>query len=624
MPPEERQALGRRGGLLLLRGAALALMPPAILLLCQAVSLQSFSAAWAWVGSRPAALGLTWLLLGFAALILYGLLRLLSLTWLLTAAVPLALTFVSYYKEAVNGLPLMLTDFSLAGEVLTVAGYARLDLSAPSALALVLLLAAAGGLLLLDRRPGRLSFRRGALLSGALILLLEALFPLLGLGAALAAGYRDYPTQQERNDALSVPLSLLSTWAGAEPSGSTEYSQLRMERLLGEMEADVVPGSGVRPHIIYVMSESFFDITDLPEVTYERDPAANFHRLEGESLHGAFYSAAYSGGTGWVEMELFTGVPGLLLSGGEANTELEEGAYAALPSLPRVLKENGYRTIAFHAHTSELYNRERNYPLLGFDQVLFSDSLPPTATQAGKHFSDDSAADMIISLFEENREQGPLFLYTMTMENHQPYYAGRYDQEAMAVESGRLDREGLEILTCLTTGIYDADQSLGKLADYFSQVEEPVLLVFSGDHKPGLSAGAGSVYSQLGYYTADRSSDWTTEDYRRAFSTDYLIWSNAGGVEPGERPVSCAGMGALVLDLAGVDSTPFFSWQLRTGSRVWTHWGERLFVDGAGQALPEPTAEAEPFLAGLRDVVYDMLYGEDYLAGRANRVERQP
>ena len=60
----------------------------------------------------------------YTALALLGLTRLGSLAYFLTAVVPLGLTLVSYYKTIINGEPLMLTDFSLAGNIANVAGFA--------------------------------------------------------------------------------------------------------------------------------------------------------------------------------------------------------------------------------------------------------------------------------------------------------------------------------------------------------------------------------------------------------------------------------------------------------------------------------------------------------------------
>ena len=52
------------------------------------------------------------------------------------------------------------------------------------------------------------------------------------------------------------------------------------------------------------------------------------------------------------------GVPTAMIDPNRANTELSAEEYEALPSYVKVLKENGYQAIGFHAHTNALYNRE--------------------------------------------------------------------------------------------------------------------------------------------------------------------------------------------------------------------------------------------------------------------------
>ena len=464
---------------LVLRAALLLLGPLLTVLACQAISLQGGGEAVAWMGSHGSSVGVTWLILVLVEMALFGLIRLGSLSYFLTAVFPLGLTLVSYYKTIINGEPLMLTDFSLAGNIANVAGFAmdRITVSPATGMALSWVLALTAVLVVLDvlilRHPDawRLDFRRGAALCGGSLLVLAAAFA-GGLEGFCVAQYEAYPMQADRDAGCGVSLSLLSTLIGSQAKGSESYSELRMQQILQEMEADQAEqaaeqGTAQKPHIIFVMNESFFDVTRLPNVTFSQDPLANYHRLERESTYGQFYTITCGGGTGWVEMETFTGVSTEELAGGTANTELTAAEYGALPSYVRVLDENGYETIAFHAHTSELYNRDKNYPHIGFDQVLFYEEFQEDATYAGGYFDDDSTADVIISLFEEYRDT-PTYIYAMTMQNHQPYYAGRYDPERLAVESDCLTQEDLEVLNCYVSGLYDADQMLGKLVDYFS------------------------------------------------------------------------------------------------------------------------------------------------------------
>ena len=300
-------------------------------------------------------------------------------------------------------------------------------------------------------------------------------------------------------------------------------------------------------------------------------------------------------------------------------TALEPELYDAMPSYVRVLQENGYHTTAFHAHTDALYNRDQNYPHLGFDQVLFYDPFLEGATFEGGFFDDDSAADVIISLFEENRSQ-PLFLYTMTMQNHQTYHAGRYPENRVEVSSPLLTAEELEGVTCYVNGLYDADRMLGKLVDYFSAVDEPVLLVFAGDHPPSLPLSQEeTVYTRLGVAPSITSAQWSAEDYKNMMVTDYLIWSNYLDGE-GQVPNSTMSMGATVLELSGVRNTPFFAWMNQIRRETMLFHARILTLDPSGQVVSGDEPAIRAFRTAYTDVIYDTLYGRHYLGGAVNRV----
>ena len=602
-------------------GAALLLAPLLILLAGQMISQQGAGAALGWILGHGGAAALTWFFLVCLMALLYGLTRLMSAAFLVTALLPTALTVISYYKLIINGEPLMLRDFSLAGQFGQVAGFAldRITLSAPTWTALIVLLLLLAAAVVFDVKTARIPWRRGLGLAGAAGLLLAGSLWLAG-GTYCAAQYRAYPLQADRDQACGVPLSLLCTALGSRVTGSEAYGELRMEQLLEEMESTLPEtAGGEKAHVIFVMNESFFDITRLPGLTFDRDPLANYHRLCGEgSEYGRFYTATTGGGTGWVEMETFTGVPKDLLSPERANTDLEAAEYEILPSYVRVLQDNGYTTIAFHAHTSELYNRDRNYPHIGFDQVLFFEEYAAQGTYEGGYFDDNSTADVLISLFEENR-QNPTYLYAMTMQNHQPYYAGRYEEDRVKVSSDVLTAEELAVVQCYVDGLYDADQMLGKLTEYFAQVEEPVVLAFAGDHLPSLYLEeTDSVYSRLGYVSSATSAQWSDEEYREMLSTDYLIWTNFDR-GAGQRDSSCLAMGSRLLDRAGVDPSPYYAWlEKNTGDTLLFRFGS-LWL-GPDGAITQPDEAMEAFWTDCGDVVYDLLYGKAYLAGRVSRV----
>lgn len=615
----------RRGALG--RVLLLALGPVVTVLACQAISLQSWGDAAAWTGLHVQAAALTWLLLTCVTVLLWGVTRLAGLSLLLGQAAPVLLTLISYYKAVINGEPLRLSDFALAGNFGDVAGFAldRITISpvTGSALAAAVLLTVLGVVLDVGTWKDRPSFRRGMAAAGISLVVLAV--TVAGWAEPFCtAHYEDYATQASRDDACGVSLSLLSALIGAKNQGSQDYSEVRMMKLLGDMWKDQESQTLAeeKPHIIFVMNESFMDVTRLPNVTFSQDPVSNYHALQSSAQYGRFYSVTSGGGTGWVEMETFTGVPSAMLDPTKANTELSAEEYAAMPSYVRTLSDNGYRTIGYHAHTSELYNRATNFPLIGFDEMHFFEEFMQQGTYTGGYFDDSSSADVIISFFEENREN-PCYIYTMTMQNHQPYYAGRYDEDPVTVSSGLLTEEDLAVLQCYTDGIWYADQMLGKLVDYFSKVDEPVILVFAGDHTASMFLSEEeSVYSKVGYISAANSSRWTEEDYMEMLSTDYILWANYDlpGMTQGRRDLAANMMGAEILGLAGVANTPYFAWVRETGRSLLTYrWGN-VRVDAQGRLAEELSREAEDFYTEWEDVVYDTLYGEHYISYAINRI----
>ena len=119
------------------------------------------------------------------------------------------------------------------------------------------------------------------------------------------------------------------------------------------------------------------------------------------------------------------------------------------------------------------------------------------------------------------------------------------------------------MLSVYVEGIRDADAMLGRLAAYFSAADEPVVLVFFGDHLPYLGDNR-SVYRELGLQAA------VTDDE----GSPYLIWANDAAREaldwdtavskldlPADGRISACFLGQLVLELTGrQDDHAWFSW----------------------------------------------------------------
>ena len=323
----------------------------------------------------------------------------------------------------------------------------------------------------------------------------------LGLLAALLAWVLLSPASAvllagERGRASPCATTGWAFWPGfysaARESAMAEpdsYSEDGMNRILLQLRAEAEQSAepAVKPNVVLVVSESFFDPTRLPGVSFSADPVPNFHTLAEAFPSGVFLSNTYAGGTGNVEMELFTGIPSAFLGRGVPH---RPGRYVGLPPCAFAgpgIRGAGYETLFVHSYNDELYDRARNIPALGFDQIIYQDDFLVDKTYAGGYVSDDTLADELIARFEAKGD-GPVFLYGLTMENHQPYFGGKFNTPApVAASADNLSGEEAGVLDALGSRPDRRGRRPGQA--------DRLLRPGRGAHYPGLSGGssAGTV-----------------------------------------------------------------------------------------------------------------------------------
>lgn len=552
------------------------------------------------------------------------------------------LSFANYYKMLITSTPLYVQDIRLVTQVggIMELNEASMKFSGESAAAVVIMLLVLVGLFFVSRRF-RPRLREG-LISGLIsAILFASLFCVPAsveswfYGPAGSGQAAAQDTQIVHNSRCGV---LLGLWRSVVLGGEEELIPEPDEEELMLMNAqswiEELPDTDKdeQPNVIFVLGESFFDVTELPGVSYAEDPVADFHRICSEGVSGKFYTHTLGYGTENIELEIMTGINTRFFSWDDMIYGWEQEKLLTYPSLPQLFSDAGYYTAYLHTFNDGIYNRTALYTALGFQDMYFSGdfaAIDPEAAAApdywgymygkiaGEFYSDDYLADVTAELFDQKAGEGPVFLWAVTMENHTPYTADKFSSYDFPFESD-LGDEAVGVLNAVTQGVADCSEALGKLVDHLAAQDEPVIVVFFGDHRPGTPLESGAtVYSELGMCPED-VADWELEDYAELYSTDYVIWSNDPSLlpaEPGSRMnTSSTLLGVEALQMAGMDLDEYWS-MCAVVDTVSDGWTWNFFVPQDGEPCFSPFAgldeEGLDIIQAMRVFMNSTFYGTD-------------
>lgn len=552
------------------------------------------------------------------------------------------LSFANYYKMLITSTPLYVQDIRLVTQVggIMELNEASMKFSGESAAAVAVMLLVLVGLFFVSRRF-RPRLREG-LISGLIsAILFASLFCVPAsveswfYGPAGSGQEAAQDTQIVHNSRCGV---LLGLWRSVVLGGEEELIPEPDEEELMLMNAqswiEELPDTekDEQPNVIFVLGESFFDVTELPGVSYAEDPVADFHRICSEGVSGKFYTHTLGYGTENIELEIMTGINTRFFSWDDMIYGWEQEKLLTYPSLPQLFSDAGYYTAYLHTFNDGIYNRTALYTALGFQDMYFSGdfaAIDPEAAAApdywgymygkiaGEFYSDDYLADVTAELFDQKAGEGPVFLWAVTMENHTPYTADKFSSYDFPFESD-LGDEAVGVLNAVTQGVADCSEALGKLVDHLAAQDEPVIVVFFGDHRPGTPLESGAtVYSELGMCPED-VADWELEDYAELYSTDYVIWSNDPSLlpaEPGSRMnTSSTLLGVEALQLAGIDLDEYWS-MCAVVDTVSDGWTWNFFVPQDGEPCFSPYVGLDEkgmdIIKAMRVFMNSTFYGSD-------------
>lgn len=350
-----------------------------------------------------------------------------------------------------------------------------------------------------------------------------------------------------------------------------DLSPQRLSWIMDQVEVPEETAVSVdHPNIVAIMNESWADFEEFGNLSLT-ESVTDYIRSLDNAIWGHTYTSVFGAGTSASEFEFLTGNSMAFLPSG--SIPYQQYILDDSPSLASLLKEEGYRTLAFHPGERTSWQRNQAYPRLGFDAFKCGEDMDVEQTFEHGYVSDRSDFEQIIWEFEHKEAGEPLFLFNVTIQSHGSYTVEDYPAQVQLTDEPGKYPMAEQYLTLVNK----TDEAFAMLVDYFSQQEEPTILLMFGDHQPSVE----QEFLDKAYGVAQ--ADMTMEQYMDKYRTPFVIWANYPLEEEGPEETSLNFLGQYLLRYAGIEPDPYgqFLWSFQQTIPALTFVG---YTDGLGNA----------------------------------------
>jgi phosphoglycerol transferase MdoB-like AlkP superfamily enzyme len=306
---------------------------------------------------------------------------------------------------------------------------------------------------------------------------------------------------------------------------------------------------GVRPDIVQVLEESTFD----PQTfTACNSPLCKLRMFQPDARtvgHGLLRTHTFGGGTWAAEFAVLTGMPQDIFG--------PTGMYAPFvlaprvtDTLPRLLHQLGYLTVAIYPTEGNFINARNAYAAYGFDQFYDIHDLGLVMW----HTSDAQIFAAAKRVYDKVRKPGqPVFLMVLTMEQHGPHDSHPLSSLPAPYNLGPihdLPAAQAHNLDTYLSRAHDSDVGMSQLEHDFLDRSDPTVLMHFGDHLPSF----GGLITGM-----QRNLPASVKRYRNNL-TYYMIKSNRPVPPLPDYPMlDVAHLPGMVLQAAGLPQDSYFS-----------------------------------------------------------------
>ena len=325
----------------------------------------------------------------------------------------------------------------------------------------------------------------------------------------------------------------------AQPDGYSEEAIQKLEKKYSSNDKDYSKTDVKDPTIIVIMNESFSDLSVLGDLQTNIPLTPFIDSLKENTTKGYALSSVFGAKTPNSEWEYLTGNSMAFLPAG--SVVYQQYISDTPTSIVSNLKDDGYTCVAMHPYYATGWSRNQVYPKIGYDEMHFIDDFDQTKILR-EYITDQELYDKIIERYESRGANEKLYLMGITMQNHggygEPY--DNFNEECYKI--GRSYTDANQYLSL----VHESDKAVKNLIEYFSKVDDPVEIVFFGDHQPSLNSNFYPLLNGKGM------SGLTDDELEALYTVPFFIWTNYDTPEETVDITSLNFLSTMTLERAGI------------------------------------------------------------------------
>lgn len=320
------------------------------------------------------------------------------------------------------------------------------------------------------------------------------------------------------------------------PEGYSEEKVAELETSYTVLSGDVPEE---KPTVIVIMSESYSDLSVVGDLKTNQEVTPYYNSLTENTIKGYALSSVFGAKTANSEWEFMSGNSMAFLPDGAVVYQQYIGEEPT--TLVSNMKNFGYTCVALHPYYATGWSRNLVYPDMGFDEMYFLEHFDENE-MVRRYISDEEYYNKIIERFESKSGNEDLFIMSISMQNHGGY-TEKYDNfpENIRVLGGTYE-DANQYLSLLNK----SDEALEEFITYFENVDEPVEIVFFGDHLPSLKTKFFKSLNGKGL------SGLSLEELQDLYTIPFMIWTNYDTEEAEVEISSINYLATLALERAGL------------------------------------------------------------------------